>query len=191
MTGASMTVRVNDADVAMALSRLAGHLGDTTPLMASIGQSLVASTLHRFETGRGPGGISWVPLAPSTKRRKAKAGRTKLLIWSARLRGSINARPSASEVVVGTNVEYAGIHQFGAEIETGARSQLYSRGAKGRFAKLRRTKAGALRDRASLQAMTIGAGRRIIPARPYLGLDDQDIEVITELTADFVEGGAP
>ncbi len=195
MAGASLIV--DDAEVLAAFERARAALSDLTPLKHDIGQGLVVSTQQRFETGRGRGGISWVPLAPATRRRKAAAGRTKVLVWSARLRNSITYQVSPTDIQVGTNVHYAAIHQFGGDIQIAARGQMARRRTrtwtrtnkdgtetvfrKGRFAKLQRTKAGGfkpVRD-TEVEGIEIGAYTIHIPARPYLVVDDGDIAMIT------------
>lgn len=73
-----------------------------------VGQELVASTVGRFERGRGPDDQPWTP-----SRRAARDG-GQTLVDTARLRGSIAHRASADGVEVGTNVVYGAIHQFGS-----------------------------------------------------------------------------
>jgi phage gpG-like protein len=55
----------------------------------------------------------WAPLAPSTIKRKEKAGKTKMLYWSGRLFQSFYATGSKREAVAGARVPYARYHQEG------------------------------------------------------------------------------
>ena len=106
MAGVRIRVRVDDAEVRAALGRLAQPLDRRT--WARVGQTLVSSTLDRFESGTAPDGVPWRP----SKRARETGGQT--LVDTSRLRDSITFRASADGVEVGTNVVYAAIHQFGS-----------------------------------------------------------------------------
>lgn len=80
----------------------------------------------------------------------------KILQDSRLLAGSITSRYSKNEAIVGTNDIRAGTHQFGAE--------------KGAYGETR-------------HGVPIPFGD--IPARPFLKLEDEDIEEMDELTANF------
>lgn len=155
------------------LRRMIAQSDDLRPALDEIGGMLVVSTQARFEAERGPDGTAWPALSPRTLKRRGAGARA--LRHSARLYQSITHRVQGNTVTVGTNVVYAAIHQFGAEIERHARSQQArwtSRGPnKGRFAK-RGGRAGWV---------TIGGGRIRIPARPFLGLDDADRQEIAAI----------
>lgn len=156
MASISITADVVDRGVGRAFSRLVGVMGNTTPVMAAIGTGVVGSTHRRFVSQTAPGGEKWAPLHPDYKATKRN---TRILTESTHLRESINARPSRDEVRVGTNVVYAGVHQFGATIKPKTSSHLVFRLASGMaFAK----------------SVTI-------PARPFLGLDDADEEMIADI----------
>ncbi len=207
---AGARIIVDDAEVLAAFGRASAGLGDLAPLMADVGQSLVLSVDQRFATGHGPGGVPWRPLHPRTVKRKG--GKTLILVDTARLKNSITYRASAREVEVGTNVQYAAAHQFGATIEIPARTQEARRRTetrkrkaadgtetvwrKGQFAKLQRTKAGGFKTvrGTALETVAIGAHTITIPARPFLGVDDGDKAAIVEAVEVHIAaliGGAP
>jgi phage virion morphogenesis protein len=139
---------VEAAALKRAFDQLAALGSDLTPLMRSIGAQLRQHVDERFEDERGPQGLPW----PKSLRARLEKGQT--LSMTGRLRQSITFRASRSAVEIGTNVQYAAVHQFGATIR--AKTQ------KG----LRFRLPGGLGWRRARQVT--------IPARPFLGLDAQD-----------------
>lgn len=168
MAGASVSITAEIADhgVDRAFTRLVGVMSDTTPVMAAIGTGVVGSTHRRFVRQTAPGGEAWAPLHPEYKPLKRTS---RILTESGRLRDSINSRPGRDEVRVGTNVIYAAVHQSGATIEPKSSSHLIFRLASGvTFAK----------------SVTI-------PARPFLGIDDEDEAMIAEIVFGFIDRHFP
>lgn len=152
---------------------------DLRPVMDEIGSSLVASTIHRFEIEKGPDGQGWTPSA----RAKAEGGKT--LTDTARLRQSITHSASASSVAVGTNVIYAGRHQFGGEVKHYARSQEIYRTYNANTGELGRR--FVKKSRANFASwVTIGEHVVNMPARPFLGVDAADTAEIGEIIADHM-----
>ncbi len=139
MAGAAISVESRDLTRANArLQALARRGQDMTPMLDNIGASLVASTQQRFEREEGPDGKAWTPLSKATllnrlggKRkaftkkgalRKPAARRLagfKILQVSGLLRDSITHRASGTQVEVGTNKIYGGIHQRGGKAGRG------------------------------------------------------------------------
>lgn len=105
-----ISIEVDTAPVRSMLEQLAAKMTDMTPVMKTIGEIVVHQVDHAFESGTAPGGARW----KESERVRKHGGQT--LIDSARMRNSITNHPSAMQVVVGTNVEYAAIHQFGGQI---------------------------------------------------------------------------
>lgn len=176
-SGAGITVRVDDQVVVKSLAELGARLRDMRPIMDEIGAGMVARTVMRFETGTAPGGTPWKP----SRRALKESGRT--LVLTARLKQSITHIASSDSVQVGSNVEYAAIHQFGGQIERRA----YSR--KVAFRKVQgtnkagqsfvrnlfaRTRGATPPKRVELKPVTYGASTINMPARPFLGFDDAD-----------------
>jgi phage virion morphogenesis protein len=167
MTGAAITIdaKLDDDAVRQAFAGLAAAGGDLSDVMRDIGQQIVTNTLLRFEQGKGPGGVPW------KKSRRVENGGGQTLVKSGILRTSIHAQASASDVIVGTNIRYAAIHQFGGTISAKTK-------------KLLRFKAG---DR------WISKKSVRIPARPFLGLDADDRADILDIATDHLRrasGGA-
>ena len=149
-------------------------------LMTAIAGHLQASVENNFKTqgAEVPGG--WAPLKASTLRQKKKKGlSSKILEARGNLERSIQASSTENESIVSTNLIYAKVHQFGAQIfhHPRTRKMAFRLDKKGellkqeghsnlvRFAK--KTHKNALRYTISQQSYTVN-----IPARPFMALTD-------------------
>lgn len=110
-----ITVTIDDEGMRAALSRLAGLLGDMTPVMTEIGETLRDEALDAFRQQAAPTGAAWAPLAASTlTRRRGGGAGARILQDTGVLRNSITTQLLSSHAVaVGTRMEYAKFHQFG------------------------------------------------------------------------------
>ena len=145
----------NDAAVRLALGRLEAALTDMTPVYQRLGEMLVQSTQDRMQRGEQPDGTSFAPRSAVTLARYAKLGLSfgAPLNQSGKMRGQIAFDAGADYVEVGSNAIQAAVMQFGA--------------AQGEFgASIGKDKLG--RD----HFHTIPWGD--IPARPFIGLSDED-----------------
>jgi len=140
--------------------------GGRQRLLASIGAEMEAQTKKRFDAQRSPDGDSWKALAQKTQDYYASKGKghRSLLVGEGLLRDSITSsvQEGASSVLVGATMEYAAVHQFGATITPKTAKALAVPGY------------GMLRKVA-------------IPARPYLGVSQNDASAIASLAAAFLE----
>lgn len=93
----------------------------------------------------------------------------KTLIDSSQLRNSIKTTADASGFAVGTNVKHAATHQFGD---------------KGRTIRAKRAK--NLRFQVGGQWISKKKVKVNIPARPFLGLSDEDMQEIKATTEEFI-----
>lgn len=183
MAGTSFSLSADDDGAAALIRGLLAVADDLSPVMDEIGGSLTASTQHRFERGAGPGGVPW----PQSRRAQEQGGQT--LVDSRRLRDAITHRPGRDSVEVGTAVLYAGIHQFGGTIKMPARRQTIYRSVSdmqsaGAAPFVKRSRATFASDH------DVKAHEITMPARPFLGLDDDDrAEVKTILTKHLVRAG--
>lgn len=190
----SITIRVDDKRVRAALGRLAATGADLHPTLDEIGAAMLTSTQTRFETETAPSGQRWKPLAKSTidARKRQGAAVFTILRLSARLYSSLTFAVGDDEVEIGTNLAYAPPHQFGATIHHYARSQQASfrYADEGAYTKKDGSRVGSKLRFASKRArgtdiftkpITIGEHAVTIPARPYLGLSDDDVKTITEI----------
>ena len=144
-----------------ALGNAVHRMGDTQDMMDSIGEALVSSTLQRFQEEKDPDGKKWKPSA----RAAAKGGTT--LSDTGRLQKSIEYAATSNRVMVGSNLPYARIHQLGGTV----------RPKKGKFLKFK-----------GLDGEDVFVREVSIPARPYLGISDDDREEIMATMTDFLEG---
>jgi phage virion morphogenesis protein len=99
----------------------AARSGALRPMAEEIAAAGAADTDRRFETETAPSGEAW----PQSIRAREQGGQT--LTDSARLRRSIAWQAGADWAAWGTNVVYAGIHQFGGEIVPKSADALYFR----------------------------------------------------------------
>jgi len=150
-----------------------------TPAMREVGMHLVKSIQENFESGRSPEGAPWKP----SKRALREHGKT--LVDTRRLEGSVSFQASPDKVEVGTNVEYAAIHQFGGEIHLPEYIRTLrfkvNKDGKSRFAK---------RHSANFeQDVRIGKRTITMPARPFLGVAEADWEEIGNIFLRHILGG--
>jgi phage virion morphogenesis protein len=130
-----------------------------TALHKEIGEHLVASTQMRFKEETAPDGTRW----PQSIRAREEGGQT--LSDTRRLRNSITCAARPDRVEVGTNDKRAPVHQFGATIRA-KRAKALKFQVGGRFAVKKVVR---------------------IPARPFLGISDDDREAITEIIRERLE----
>lgn len=177
-----ITIEIHDQDVQAAFNRLIAASRDLTPAMRAIGERLTETTKRRFASSTGPDGKRWAPNTDATlramlHRRKGSftkkksalsanggrvlAAKKPLIGESKALSTTINYRAGATSVEIGSPMEYASTHQFGA--------------LRGAFGQTRR---GA----------PIPWGN--IPARPFLGVSPADKTDILEILQAHLLGGA-
>lgn len=144
-----------------ALGNAAKHLANTRALMESIGDALVTGVKTRLLNEVNPKGEKWEPSA----RALSQGGKT--LTDTARLRDSIDYAATPTKVMVGSNLRYARIHQFGGIVKP----------RKGKFLKFRG------RDGKDVFARQVK-----IPARPYLGVSEEDKKEVQATIQDFLAG---
>jgi phage virion morphogenesis protein len=111
MSGVSLTV--DDTQVTQALGRLQRATTNLRDPMAAIGQTLVDNIALGFRGQTDPWGNAWTPLSAVTRARR-RGSSYQILRDTGILANSFNYQADASSVTVGTAVEYAGTHQFGA-----------------------------------------------------------------------------
>lgn len=115
-------IEVDDAQVLYELQRLADSVLDSEPVLMLIGEKLVESTKARFANKTAPDGSQWERNSDTTinlewKRRDgsirpAKA-RDDPLVGEGTLGETINYKINGDELLIGSNMEYAAMMQFG------------------------------------------------------------------------------
>lgn len=153
------------------------------PVFADFGEHLLREVEERFQTQTDPEGNPWADLAPETWRRKKN---NKILTETTRLRGSFNYEASDEELEVGSPVVYSAIHQFGGTVQVPPHErEIFLKidpktGRPGnRFVK---------RSRADFAQTVQVPGYEIeMPARPMLGITEEDADYFVERLADHLQ----
>jgi phage virion morphogenesis protein len=119
----TITIEVDNGNVARRLQALAGRLADARLMFREIAGILEHETEENFEAQGRP---HWVPLAKSTVRARTKRNKgssvLKILQDRGILAGSISSEYGQDYAQIGSNVAYAAIHQFGGTIDHAERS---------------------------------------------------------------------
>lgn len=181
--GIQLRIDVQTEPLATALIRLQAASHDLLPAMQQIGSFMEMETALRFERETGPDGRKW----PASLRAKATGGQT--LTDTARLRQSIVSEATPASAAVGTNMVYAAIHQLGGTIKREARQQTIYRHYDKRAGELSRrfVKKGKSNFAQDVQ---VKAHDIKMPARPFLGINEQSETGITEILTDYLAGAA-
>lgn len=154
LSGVRGTLDIDTAPLAGVLARLRTAGAELGEPLEAIGAVLVANTMRRFETGQAPGGAPWIV----SLRAKIRGGQT--LVDTARLKQSFSSRVFGKVVEWGTNVLYAAIHQFGGTILP---------------------KKGPFLIFTNAQGFKVFARKVVMPARPFVGFDDDDRTDVREI----------
>ena len=180
----TLKIELQTAELDRALTRLAASINDMTPIMRAIGGELEAATERSFDDEGARIGARWKP----SRRALEQKGQT--LRDTGRLIDSISAggaghvsEVTPQSVFVGTNVEYAAIHQFGGEIKQAAQSRKQAF----RIDKRTKQKRFAKRGTGTDQWTSRGAYTITITPRPYFGLNAQDEQDIAEKIAELLD----
>ncbi len=158
MAKSGVSVKWNDLD--KSLLNMAGKIKETDNLMEGIGSMLVRNTEKRFQKEESPKGEKW------KKSQRAMRQNGKTLTDKDQLKDSISSQVQGKTVQVGTNKEYARIHQFGGEIKP----------KKGKYLKFKNSGGGY----SQVKQVTM-------PPRPFIGISDDDIDDAKGIIADFME----
>lgn len=163
-----ISVKAANGTVTLSLSAGLERFETERPrIYREIGQSLLVNIRQGFEAERSPEGEAWEPLKPATVRRR-KGDAHPILQWEGWLKKTITPRVTSEGVIVGTNLVYAAVHQFGATINraAGAIKLHFRRISRGKNkGQVRFAKAN---DKRAKYGMAAAAHTLRIPARPYL-----------------------
>lgn len=143
------------------LSGLVDAINDPSPLLAELGEYGLRSTRARFKTQTAPDGTAWAALQPWYQKEKRR-NKNRILALNGYLRGQMTWQLVGDRTVeIGSNLPYAAVHQFGATIKPRAAKVLMFRGH-------------------VAKSVTI-------PARPYLGLSDENRSEIVGRTLEWLQ----
>lgn len=157
-------IKIASDTVTTALARLAQGLGNTAPLMTQLAGVLLFAVEENFAQGGRP---AWAGLKPPVAKRRQGG---QLLVDSGRLKNSLTVHADATSAVVGTNVKYAAIHQFGGQTAPHVIKPRYKK---------------ALAFNGLVVKQVNHPGSRI-PARPFLALTDADEAKIVAKINDYL-----
>src|SRR5262245_32707132 len=116
MAGAAQAVELGG--LAQALSRIGAMPRDFGPALRSIAVYLRSVSLTAFARSTDPAtNAPWAPLKAASRRKRRGGGKgARILVDTGLLRSSVTAQPSgAASLVWGSNVYYAGFHQWGGK----------------------------------------------------------------------------
>jgi len=163
-----------------ALKALYAGTKSNLPLMQKISVEMLMSTKRNFQAQGRP---KWEGLAASTIKSRERRHKWpgKILQVTGALAASVHSTSREGEAIVGTNIRYGRIQQMGGTINMAARSALYKQN---RYSKGK--KKGAFKKGTTPgQGFTFGAHSITIPARPYLGLQPAEVQLIKKMTSKF------
>jgi len=121
-----ITIKVDDSQVQKKLEKLVERVIDRRRIMRRIAQLMKEAVEENFEKEGRP---KWQPLSLATIKARQKKGYWpgKILQQKGRLASSISSYSDNDKAVVGTNVVYAAIHQFGGKTGRGRKINIPAR----------------------------------------------------------------
>lgn len=185
--------------------QLSAFIGDTIrgmsnfqvgPALKALEISAVSDVKMRFATGTGPDGHVWAPL----RHRRIIPGKDgdKPLRDNGLLMASISAKASRSELVVGSNLAYAGVHQWGGIITPkkakfltipmtkDAKKAGSPRRFRGQLSpRINRAGTGGVLVDVNGTVQYVMTKRVVVPARPFLGFSPNFMKIAELILADF------
>jgi phage gpG-like protein len=194
---ATVTVQCDATHVTVSLRQFALSLQAKYELLRIIGLGQLESVRKTFrDSGMG----SWLPLSEASRRWRKYSGGHKLLINTGLLLNSITFAPQGNSVVIGTVLNYAGIHQYGFNGAQSVKPYSYVRRQRSRdtFAKqaitnkLGRRQTVTRKTSSGIATVNVhGFTRHIhIPARPFLIFRPEDPARIQEEVQTYVNQAA-
>ena len=158
-----ITLEFNNDELSPALKRISTSLGDMTQLNRDLGELWLAATQDRMERGEDPDGNAFAPRSQTTLERYLAQGLSfgAPLNRSGDMRRGLAYDAGADFVRIGSNAIQAAVMQLGA-----------SKGAFGRNAR----------------GGPIPWGN--IPARPFIGLSDDDTTAMIAEIEEWLESAA-
>lgn len=149
MTKNNIEIKFEHRIVQEKLLDIAKRVENLRPLMKNIAGIFSYSTEENFKKEGRPD--KWLALAESTKKQRTKKRKWpgQILQVEGKLAASINTYYDNDSAIIGSNLEYAAIHQLGGQA---------------------------------------GRNKSVeIPARPYLGITDEEQQEIIDLIVKYIE----
>ncbi len=165
-------IKVDDKKFRKELNKLSSKIKNPTPALYEIGEGLLRELDARW--GKDPSGRNWQALKRAAlAQKRAENKSTKILERNVILKNSFNYRlVGKASLLFGTPIEYAAIHQFGGKtaphtIMPYRKKALYWIGAAKPVKKVRHPGSN-------------------IPARPMIGIEKPQQEMIVEILESYV-----
>ncbi|MCU4601868.1 phage virion morphogenesis protein [Acinetobacter ursingii] len=163
------------------LSHAEATLDNPNPMFQDMGEYQVQSTQQNFRDSKSPDGTKWQPNSESTymsilgslhenkdgtlnKKGINRIQSKKPLVGSGLLRDQIHYQVSGDLLLVGSNLVYAAIHQFGGTIKPKNKKTLSWK----------------------IGNVSVFAKKVVIPAREYLGISLKDETELQNIVADHI-----
>jgi len=167
-------VVIDDKALMRKLAALEKRAGGLAPALKNIGEYKVEATQALFDKQEDPQGVKWAALS---KRYKEKKKGKKILTETRRLRDSIIYAVRNGNLKIGTNVVYGAPHQFGLDKNLTVPS--HRRLVKKAFGHSLKFPVWA-----QIRAHSFNPK---LPARPYLGWNDEDRREIADIVQDHLD----
>jgi phage virion morphogenesis protein len=169
-----ITIEINDDQISAALARLVGAVSKMEPVNQEIAEALQFSSRKRIADGVTPEGTAFAPRSAATlaiyaKTKPPKVPGAKPLTVSGDLMRSLTGFATEDVAGVRTNRIYSAVMQFGA--------------AKGTLGAYWYTTAGGAQVDGSSPWGNI-------PARPFLGLSDEDRTNVSDIVVEWLKRAA-
>ncbi len=208
---AEFNFSVDDRNVMKALNRVEALGRSFRKPLERAGLYVLRETDKRFQAERAPSGEKWKSLTDSTKQRRRKGKKSRygerILQDTGTLRNSLSSKRhpnnifkiEAHSVDVGTNVPYANIHQFGfsgvinkkaGHIKVTHRLNkdksrfLKQKGHPNLLVFAKKSHKNVMERIFKRKAYSYNLN---IPARPFLGITDEDKEQINRIFLDWAD----
>lgn len=174
-----------DAVAALAVvNEAAAALADPVPMLRDIGEYLLIAHDQRFASQASPDGTPWQALSPAYLKRKKK-NRDKILVLDGFLKNTLRYQVNNNELLFGTNRIYGAMMHFGGSIDVAARSQQAYFRQDGKTGDVGNQFVSKRKSNFA-QWVTIGAYTIQIPARPWLGISDDDNYAIAGIATRYL-----
>ncbi|MDH1211131.1 phage virion morphogenesis protein [Pseudomonas chengduensis] len=174
-----------DAVAALAVvNEAAAALADPAPMLRDIGEFLLIAHDQRFASQASPDGTPWQALSPAYLKRKKK-NRDKILVLDGFLKNTLRYQVSNNELLFGTNRIYGAMMHFGGSIDVAARSQQAYFRQDGKTGDVGNQFVSKRKSNFA-QWVTIGGYTIQIPARPWLGISDDDNYAIAGIATRYL-----
>ncbi|MCK4529321.1 phage virion morphogenesis protein [candidate division WOR-3 bacterium] len=187
MAGVAIEITANDKKVTELLKRIQKKLGDLTPAMKIIGNTVRTSIVRNFEKEGRP--AKWEKHSKLTEKRRGKGAKIlRIQGFAAGLMGSIHSTAKKDRVIIGTDKIYAAIHQFGAKKGSFGTVEAEIKAHMRKITKIfgRPVKPRKVTVRAHTRKMKLPWGD--IPARPFIMVQPEDWDEIRESLSDYILG---